>query len=107
MPNDFDPFSDRLARDIRNGLSEALVRALTRGDPGDMEETAARWLAGDLPPACRGYVLDRLERYRQFWQEVPARGIDGAIEIALAMWNRGLLFEAHEMIVSLSSCSGE
>ena len=108
MPDNFDPFSDRLARDIRNGLSEALVRALTRGDPGDMEETAAHWLATDLPSSCRRYVLDRLERYRQFWQEVPVRGITDAIEIALAMWNQGLLFETHEVLEDIwQSTSGE
>ena len=41
----FDPYSDRLARDIRNGLSSALVNELTGNVDGPLSAVADDWLS--------------------------------------------------------------
>ena len=39
----FDPFNNRLSRDIRNSLSEAFMEALSGGDPSAYREEADIW----------------------------------------------------------------
>jgi hypothetical protein len=41
---DFDPFNDRLSRDIRNTLSGAFINALSRKEPSDYQAAAEKWL---------------------------------------------------------------
>ncbi len=41
----FDPFNDRLARDIRNSLKEAFVASLKQKDSRHYQNLSRRWLA--------------------------------------------------------------
>jgi hypothetical protein len=47
-PARFDPFNNRLSRDIRNTLSEAFVDALLHIDKSRYQSTAEQWLARNL-----------------------------------------------------------
>ena len=63
MPQRFDPFTDRTARDIRNTLSDAFVAALAGMDPAEYLNAAHKWRS--LKPSARytHYIDKRLQRY--------------------------------------------
>ena len=60
---DFDPFNDRLSRDIRNTLSEAFVDSLADMAPTGYQTVAAKWLAGKAAAGYIKYIQDLLRRY--------------------------------------------
>jgi hypothetical protein len=94
----FDPFEDRLCRDIRNDLSEALRRSLATGSPAAFRETAADFLARDLAPVYTEYLHDRLARFEVVLAEISKQGISRPLDRALVLWDQALFFEAHEVL---------
>lgn len=94
----FDPFADRLARDIRNELSTAFVQGLEKNENSRYRSAAERYLAKDLPPAHRDYILDRLKRYDEVFAVIVQRRIKDPFGQSEVLWNRGLLFEVHERL---------
>jgi len=94
--DDFDPFNDRLSRDIRNALSEAFVDSLAEMAPTGYQTVAAKWLAGK--PAARyiKYIRDRLHRYDRALAQTKATRLIDALLQSLVIWNNGLFFEFHD-----------
>jgi hypothetical protein len=97
----FDPFNNRLARDIRNTLSEAFVSALIKLDESEYRNTARKWFAGNLDDVYADYIQDRLGRYTQVFDNIKAKRINDAKIQALVIWNQGLFFEVHEHLERL------
>jgi len=97
----FDPFADRLARDIRNDLSTAFVQGLDMNQDSFYRTAAERYLAGNLPPAHRDYILDRLNRYEQVLAALAQSRTTDSFEQSLVLWNNGLLFEVHERLETI------
>ncbi|MEJ2168365.1 MAG: DUF309 domain-containing protein, partial [Desulfobacterales bacterium] len=100
-PAVFDRFNDRLARDIRNSLSESFVDALTKLDQSEYQAAARKLLAGNLPDVYADYIKDRLERYARIFGEINANGISDAKIQVLVIWNHGLFFEVHDHLERL------
>lgn len=96
MTDIFQPFTDRLSRDIRNELSSACVICLRQGEIGPAWLTAEPYLAAGLAECYTAYINDRLQRYRQA-VEAAGRSTD-PIHQALILWNLGLFFEVHEIL---------
>jgi hypothetical protein len=92
----FDPFNSRRSRDIRNGLSEAIIQSLDNNDAERFRRAGEELLAGDLAPVHHDYVRDRLGRYEQVFSEVQQRRRGDTFNQAVELWNKGLFFEAHE-----------
>jgi hypothetical protein len=95
-PAVFDPFNNRLARDIRNTLSEAFVDALVKFDESEYQNAAEKWLEGNLDDVYKNYIHDRMERYAQAFEKIKADGFNDAKIQALVIWNHGLFFEVHD-----------
>lgn len=96
-PFPFDPFRDRLSRDIRNELSASLLRCLSAQSLAPARQIADRFLADDPGPEQVAYIGDRLERYGRFLARVT-EGPDDALWRSLVLWDLGLLFEVHEIL---------
>ncbi len=94
----FDPFTDRLSRDIRNDLSGALMASLQHLDLAPTQEVADRYLATDLQPLYRQYIDDRLVRYRRVLQVISLHHFEDALRKALVLWDEELFFEVHEIL---------
>jgi len=94
--NFFDPFNDRLSRDIRNVLSEAFIAALAYLNREVYLEAAGRWDPENLASAYRTYIQDRLQRYRRVFKQVQENRLNNALTRALVIWNQGLFFEFHD-----------
>ncbi|MDH5297947.1 MAG: DUF309 domain-containing protein [Desulfobulbaceae bacterium] len=97
----FDPFNDRLARDIRNTLSEALAAQLAELDLTPVHRAATTWTATDLAPTYRAYIDDRLARYERAFAIIRARGVNTPFQAALILWDEALFFEFHEILEEL------
>lgn len=101
MSGTFDPFNDRLARDIRNSLSSALVSDLSAGCDGSIEEVARHWELQHLSAIYQDYIRQTLERYRQVGAHIKAAGIQDPRHQSLVLWNAGLFFELHELLETI------
>ncbi|MGA7877108.1 MAG: DUF309 domain-containing protein [Desulfoferrobacter sp.] len=96
--NEFDPFANRLARDIRNELSSAFVRALQEADTAPFEDVSAAYMKLDLAPPYRNYIEKRTEKYQEVFSEIQKNRIEDPFAQAMALWDKGLLFEVHERL---------
>ena len=93
MTDIFQPFTDRLSRDIRNELSTACAACLRQGEIEPAQRTAEPYLAAGLAECYTAYINDRLQRYRQA-VAMAAGGSTDPIHQALILWNLGLFFES-------------
>jgi uncharacterized protein len=93
----FEPFQDRLSRDIRNSLSRALALALAKRDPALFETMAASLLSRDPDRCYKDYIESRLNRYRlAFARSQP--GDQDPFRQGLVLWDLQLFFEMHEVL---------
>ena len=100
-PKTFDPFNDRLSRDVRNSLSEAFVVSLEQRTRNAYLELSRSWFEKGLPDACREYIHDRISRYDLAFQQILLKQINDARIRALILWNHGLFFEVHDILESI------
>jgi hypothetical protein len=92
----FNPFNNRLSRDIRNALAESYVEALLQLDESVYRREAEQWLAKNPNHEFTGYIRDRIKRYDRTFDQVKENRIEDAKLQALVIWNHGLFFEVHE-----------
>jgi uncharacterized protein len=94
----FDPFRDRLSRDIRNDLSESLLACLREHRLDPAREVAERFFAAAPGPEQMAYIIDRLERYARFLVRVAEEPAADVVWQGLVLWDLGLHFEVHEIL---------
>jgi len=98
---EFDPFNDRLARDIRNGLSHALIKGLDQSNPNLVHEVGAGFLNRNLAPGYTEYIQTRLRHYTAIFAETGKDKESDIFSQALILWDRGLYFEVHDRLETL------
>lgn len=91
----FDPFGDRLCRDIRNKLSRKFIETLNSSDLQPIIKTAGYFLNQSLKPHMRDYIENRLKLYRRISQQVESSQKPTQNMIAITLWNNELFFEFH------------
>jgi|GEM_PF-2181723 len=94
----FDPFNDRMSRDIRNQLSRAFVQGLADSSLGPVQRVADRFLGLELAPFHRAYIRDRLARYAKVVEALRRAPCEDPLARMVVLWNHGLLFEVHELL---------
>jgi len=101
--NAFDPFHDRLARDIRNTLSETLSLHLASQDLGAIQAVTANKTSAmkDLTPVHHAYIEKRLNSYKRCLAIIRRDGITDRFQQALILWDENLFYEVHEVLESL------
>ena len=97
-PPRFEPFEDRLSRDIRNELSAALPLALAQNDLAPVRAVAERYLQHTLPAPYVAYIEARLAGYAKALAAIAHTGIEDPLARALVFWDLGLFFEVHELL---------
>ena len=93
----FDPFRDRLSRDIRNDLSESLLICRRELRLSPAREVADRFLTANPGPEQVAYIALRLERYERFLDQIT-QGPDDVVWQGLVLWDLDLHFEVHEIL---------
>ncbi len=94
----FDPFTNRLSRDIRNTLSEALMVALARMEPSAYRNEADGWFAKNPPAGLVEYIQDRLRQYDRVFEQIKNGAVEDPLLQSLVLWNNGLFFEFHDRL---------
>ena len=92
----FDPFTNRLSRDIRNTLAEAFMAALSAGEPSAYREEADIWRGKNPSKVYLDYIQDRLQRYDRVVEKIRASRLEDPLLQGLVIWNNGLFFEFHD-----------
>ncbi len=95
---EFDPYSQRLARDIRNTMGHWFVHGLMDGDPDPAGLALARLEMKSLPQSHRQWVEGQMDIYRRFAENNPAAAQASPLDLGLDLWRWGLFFEAHEAL---------
>lgn len=98
LKQQFEPYQDRLSRDIRNALSESISRVIGQRDMAPAQAVAERYLARDPAPCYRNYITDRMARYAAALQIITETGLNEPFAIGLALWDLELFFEVHEVL---------
>ena len=94
----FDPFEDRLSRDIRNDLSEAFAEALNKGSMDPASIVAERYLAQGLAPVYQEYIHGRLIHYQRVMSRIQKEEVGDVFARGLLLWDEELFFEVHEIL---------
>ena len=94
----FDPFNDRLARDLRNALSEALTADLPSRRLERSRKVAAAFRVRSLSALHQRYLEQRLAAYQRALAIIRDRRLDHPFHQALVFWDEGLFFEVHEIL---------
>lgn len=102
----FNPFEDRLSRDIRNNLSEGLAEAVETGSTEKLVQTVAYYRQQHLADYYHAYLEDRYARYTQALEKIQGNDISDIIhgpihdpiQQGVILWNLGLFFEVHEVL---------
>jgi len=100
MTSDFNPFTDRLSRDIRNQLSVSLPDAINSGSLAPVQQVADRFCAETLLPAHLDYIKNRLQKYTDALNRLPSDK-DDYMAVASILWDLQLFFEVHEILEPL------
>ena len=93
----FEPFQDRLSRDIRNDLSATMGTVLDQLDLSEAQEVADRYLSRDIKSYYKDYITDRIVRY-QLALGIISKGSVDPFWRALVLWDQKLFFEVHEIL---------
>lgn len=97
MTTAFEPFQDRLSRDIRNDLARAFRQAVDRQDPEPVRRTADCYLTELSEDCYRKYIAERVHRYDEALVRLR-QGPDAVLWRATVLWDMQLFFEAHELL---------
>ena len=92
----FNPFEDRLSRDIRNDLSETIIGTIENRSLAEAEKIAASYRARNLSSIYTDYIDQRLKRYGVAVETLKADS--GLLVQAAVLWDLGLFFEVHEIL---------
>jgi hypothetical protein len=96
----FDPFHNRLCRDIRNDLSVSFMTAIRSRDLKAAAGVVKKYMSKDVEPFVADYMENRLNRYRRVVHEIGSQNIpmEDTYGIACRIWNQSLFFEFHEWL---------
>lgn len=95
--SEFNPFEDRLSRDIRNSLSEAFSKAIETGDSHSLNLLVKHYLSQKMDPCYQQYISDRNTKYQKAKTAID-NTITHPIGRAVTLWNLQLFFEVHEVL---------
>lgn len=84
----FEPFQDRLSRDIRNELAASLPLALAQNDLAPGKKVAERYRQQGLAAApYAAYIEARLAGYAKALAIIASTGVEGALAKGLVLWD--------------------
>jgi hypothetical protein len=98
MAHLFNPFEDRLSRDIRNDLSASLPQVLESRCLDSARSVADAYLQNNPAKIYRDYIERRLTAYRQVLESLGPSRPPAPLTTAAVLWDLGLFFEVHEVL---------
>lgn len=96
MRTAFNPFEDRLSRDIRNDLSESILEVLASRSITPAQAVAESYKEQGLEPIYLDYIEDRIGRYKASLARITHQS--SLLQTGAVLWDNGLYFEVHEVL---------
>lgn len=96
-PTVFDPFRDRLSRDIRNTLSAALPECISVSSTSPAKQALSHLTPDTLPSVYTDYIHDRLVKYEAALRQMKSAKGD-PLTRSVILWDLQLFFEVHEIL---------
>lgn len=94
----FEPFMDRLSRDIRNDLSETIFQVLQTRSVDPAEKVAIGYIRENLAQCYVDYIHQRLQRYEAVLAQEKVLDSGDILWQTLLLWDEQLFFEVHEVL---------
>ncbi|CCK78905.1 MULTISPECIES: DUF309 domain-containing protein [Desulfobacula] len=97
----FNPFENRLSRDIRNTLGHCFVKAIQAKDPSFFHTASSQYQYGETQVHIKAYVNNRADFLKKTFDQMAAFNLqpdDDFFVIARILWNFELFFEFHEWL---------
>ena len=96
----FDPFENRLCRDIRNSLGHAFVLAIQTKDMDSFKKVADQYQPDTRPEPVRDYIRHREACLKIIYEKINTFPISpkDEVSISILLWNLELFFEFHEWV---------
>lgn len=94
----FDPFNNRLCRNVRNALSEGFKDSLGKKDLQPVRRMAGFFNKEPLPTFVTTYIDRRLAAYQAVLSDLSSRALEDPLDIAVSIWDHRLFFETHEYL---------
>lgn len=98
MSGKFDPFEDRLSRDVRNALSGAFAQAINDMSMRPVYDTSEIFFKKGIEDWHREYIEKRLSLYAKALRTIVDENNLAVLERALVLWDLALFFEVHEIL---------
>ncbi|MBU0991155.1 MAG: DUF309 domain-containing protein [Proteobacteria bacterium] len=100
MIEGFDPFQNRLCRDVRNELSESVIETIYSGAIAPSQAAAEKYLSQGVEPYIRSYIHNRIVRYTTVLSQIQSAKVETTeiYAIAVLLWDQELFFEVHEWL---------
>jgi hypothetical protein len=96
----FDPFENRLCRDIRNSLASGFIKSIQTKNKAAFEAAIEPYLADMAHDGIKKYVNYRLACLEKVLEQTVTRNSDSDDNFFIAknLWDLGLFFEFHELL---------
>ncbi len=97
----FDPFENRLSRDIRNTLGHCFVKAIQAKDQSLFHTESRQYQSGENQAHIKEYINNRTTLLKKMFDQITACNLkphDDYFLIARSLWNVELFFEFHEWL---------
>lgn len=97
----FNPFEDRMSRDIRNDLSKSLAEVIQTRTLTPAQAVADRYRSQNLQRGYIDYIDNRLASYTSTLELLDGAAQPDALVTAALLWDLELFFEVHEILEPL------
>ncbi len=94
----FDPFNNRLCRDVRNALSKGFNNTVDKREMEPVRRIADFFLDDPQPEHISTYIEKRLAAYEMVLTKIFDRCLEHPLNIAMVIWDHELFFETHEYL---------
>lgn len=97
----FDPFENRLSRDIRNTLGHCFVKAIQAKDQSLFHTESSQYQSGKTQAHIKTYINNRTTLLKKVFDQMTACNLQPDNDfflIACILWNFELFFEFHEWL---------
>ena len=105
----FDPFENRLCRDLRNSLGHAFVLSIQKKDMEAFKKVVDKYQPDTRPEPVRDYIRHREACLKIISEKISTfpKSPEDEIIISFLLWNLELFFEFHEWLeIKWKSASG-
>ncbi len=106
----FDPFENRLCRDIRNTIGHDFVKAIQENDRRHFKDVCHAYQSEKINAYHRAYIRHRINCLETVFDQMAEQGVTSSDHslMSVILWNLELYFECHEWLeMKWSAAHGE